>query len=94
MTDNPPIKIYVKIIENKIPFRIKKKYYLKFLTPETMKLLGSSKRKVTKVKNDGNVPHLKITDVAVVNCNVLNKNYQHNSEFCVHLFEIGHLVNY
>ena len=44
-TDNPPIRTYVNQIENRITFRIKKGYYLKLLTPETMKLLGSTKSK-------------------------------------------------
>ena len=30
--------------------------------PETIKLLGSTESKITKDKNDGNVPHLEITE--------------------------------
>ena len=33
-------------------------YYLKILTPETMKLLKSTKRKITKDENGENVPDL------------------------------------
>ena len=33
------------------------------LTPETMKLLGSTKNKITKDENGKNVPHLEITEV-------------------------------
>ena len=40
--DNPSIKIYVNKIENRITFVIKNGYYLELLTPETMKLLGST----------------------------------------------------
>ena len=43
--DNPSIRIYVNKIENKITFKIKNGYYLELLTPETMKLLGSTKVK-------------------------------------------------
>ena len=43
MTDNPLIRIYLNKIENRITFAIKTGYYLKFLMPETMKLLGSTK---------------------------------------------------
>ena len=39
----PSIRIYVNKIENRIPFKIKIGYYLEFLTPESMKLLGSTK---------------------------------------------------
>ena len=42
-TDNPSIIIYIKKIENRITFNIKTGYYLKLLTPETIKLLGISK---------------------------------------------------
>ena len=38
-------------------FRIKTGYYLELSTPETMKLLGSTKIKITKDKNGENVPH-------------------------------------
>ena len=54
-TDNPSIRIYVSKTENKILFRIKTEYYLDFLTSETMKLLGSTKSKITKDKTGENV---------------------------------------
>ena len=60
--DNPPIRIYVNRIENRITFRIKSGYYLELLTPETMKLLGSAESKMTKDKNGENVPHLQIVE--------------------------------
>ena len=60
--DNPSIKIYVNKIENKITFKIKNGYYLELLTPETMKLLGSTETKITKDKNGENVPHLDIAE--------------------------------
>ena len=57
--DNPPIIIYINKIENRISFKIKSGYYLELLTPETMKLLGSTESKITKDKNGENVPHFK-----------------------------------
>ena len=48
--DNPSIRIYVNKIENRVTFKIKLGYYLELLIPETMKLLGSTKNKVTKDK--------------------------------------------
>ena len=56
-TDNPSMRIYVKKIENRITFKIKTGYSLEPLTPETMKLFGSTENKITKDKNDENVPH-------------------------------------
>ena len=39
--------MYVNKIENRITFKIKTGYYLELSTPETMKLLGSSKSEIT-----------------------------------------------
>ena len=50
--------INVNKIENRITFKIKTEYYLEVLTPETMKLLGSTKSKVTKTENGENVSRL------------------------------------
>ena len=41
-----------------------------------MKLLGGTKRKITKSKTRENVPYLKVNEVALVHCNIVNKNYQ------------------
>ena len=44
-----------------------------------MKLLGSTENKITKDKNGENVPHLEITEVILVHCNMVNNDYQHDS---------------
>ena len=44
-----------------------------------MKLLGSTKSKISKNENGENVPLLEITEVALVQCSIVNKNYQQNS---------------
>ena len=44
-----------------------------------MKLLGSIKNKITKDKNGENVPHLDITEVILVHCNIVNNDYQQDS---------------
>ena len=44
-----------------------------------MKLLGSTENKTIKDKNDENVPHLEITDVVLVYCNIVNNDYQLDS---------------
>ena len=46
---------------------------------ETMKLLGSTKNKITNDEYGENVPHLEITQVALVHCNIVNNNYQQDS---------------
>ena len=77
--NNPSIKIYISKIENRITFKIKTGYYLELLTSETMKLLGSFQNKIGNNKNDENVPHLEITEVKLVHCNIVNNDYQQDS---------------
>ena len=75
-TDKPSIQIYVNKIENRITFKIKDGYCLELLTREKMKLLGSAENKITKDKNGENAPHLQITEVVLVHCNIVNNDYQ------------------
>ena len=42
--------------------------------PETMKLIGSTKSKITKDENRENEPHLEITEVVLVHCNIVNND--------------------
>ena len=62
--------------------KIKNGYILKLLTPETVKLLGSTKNKITKDKNGENLPHLEITvvfKVVLAHCGIVNNDYQQDS---------------
>ena len=59
--------------------KIKAGYYRELLTPETVKLLGSTKSKKTKDKNGENVPHLEITEVVLVDCEIVYSDYQQDS---------------
>ena len=52
-------------MENRITSRIKTGYYLEFLLPETMKLVGSTKGKIGKDKNGENLPQLEINEVGI-----------------------------
>ena len=79
-TDKPLVQIYVNKIENRVTFKIKKRYSLEPLTSETMKLLGSTENKITKDKNGENVPHLEIIEVMLVDCNIVNNDYQQDSK--------------
>ena len=53
--------IYVNKIENRITFKIKTRYYLELITSQIMKVLGSTKNKITSDENGDNVLHLEIT---------------------------------
>ena len=66
-------------IQNRIAFKIKDGYSLELLTPETMKLLGSTKNKISEDKNGENVPHLEIIEVVLVNFSIANNDYQQDS---------------
>ena len=44
-----------------------------------MILLGSTENKIANDKNGENVPHLEITEVALVHCNIVNNDYQQDS---------------
>ena len=79
VTDNPSIMIYVNKIENRIMFKIKTRSYLELLTPETMKLLGSTKSKITKDKNGENWPHLETTELILVHSDIADNDYQQYS---------------
>ena len=68
-------------MKNRIMFKIKTRYYLKLLMPETMKLLGGTKSKITKDENGENVPHLEITEIVLIHCNIVNNDYQQDSRF-------------
>ena len=78
-TNKPSVRIYISKIENTVTFKMKDGYSLEFLTPETMKLLGSSESKRCKDKNGQNVPNLEITEVVLVHCNKVNNDYQQDS---------------
>ena len=85
-TVNPSIRIYTNKIENRITFKTKTGYYLELLTPETMKLSGSTKSKITKDKNGKNVPYSEVTKVVLIHWNVVNNTYQQKSKVLPALF--------
>ena len=66
-------------IKNRIIFKIKTGYKLELLSEETMQLLGSSKKDIGKNKDGEIMPNLEIFEVGLVNCNLVNNNYQQAS---------------
>ena len=61
-------------------FKIKTSFKSELLTPETMRLLGSTKKAVDKDKNGEGVPKLESVEVVLVHCNLVNNNYQQTSK--------------
>ena len=90
----PLVQIYVDKIENRITFKIKNGYSLELLTPETMKLLGTAENKITKNKNGKNVPHLEVTEVVLVHCDVVNNDYQQDSKCYVNYMKFPQQIIY
>ena len=68
LSENPPIQIYRSKIKNRIVFKIKTGYKLELLTPETMKLLGSTKKDADKDKDGENEPKLESVEVVLLPC--------------------------
>ena len=96
LTENPPIKIYPNKIKNRIVFKIKTGYKLELLSPETTKLLGSTKKDVDQDKNGEDVPKLESVEDVLVHCNLLNNSYQQASKVLftfVQNKQIGQLIN-
>ena len=63
-----------------IVFKIKTGYKLELFTPETMRLLGSTKKDVDSDKNNENVPKLEPFEVVLVHCNLVKNDYQNTSK--------------
>ena len=59
-----------------------------------MKLLGSTKSKITKNENGETVSRLEITEVVLIHGNIVNNNYQQDSRVFYTFVPNSHLVNY
>ena len=70
------MRIYINKIENRTAFKIKTGYYLKILTPETMKLLKNTKSNIDKNEKGKNKLNLEVTEIVLAHCNIANNDYQ------------------
>ena len=96
MTENPTVEIYPNGVKNKIVFKIKTGYKLELLTPETMKMLGSTKKDVDKDKNGEILPKVESLEVLLVHCNLVKNDYQHTSKVLISFVankQFGELIN-
>ena len=80
LTENPPVQIYPNKTKNRIVFNVETDWKLELLSPETMKLLGSTKKGVDQNKDGEDVPKLESVEVILVNCNLVNNSYQQASK--------------
>ena len=94
--DNPPAQTFTNKIKSRIVFKIKTDYKLQLLSPETMKLLGSTKKEVDQDKHGEDVPKLESVEVVLVHCNLVNNNYQQASKVLFTFVpnkQVGQLIN-
>ena len=80
LSENPPIQTYLNKIKNRIIFKVKTGYKLELLSPEAIKLLGSTKNDVDKDKDGEDVPKLESVEVALSHCNLVNNSYHQASK--------------
>ena len=96
LTEYLPIEIYPNKIKNRIVFKIKTGYKFELLTPETMRLLGSTKKDSDQDQNGEDVPKLESVEVVLVHCNLVNNNYQQTSKVLFTFVpnkQFGQLIN-
>ena len=81
LTTIPPIHVYVNRINSGLVFKIKDGYNLELQTPETIKLFGNTKKKqIHMTKNGEKVPSNEIGTVVLVQCNLVDNQYQQKSK--------------
>ena len=61
-------------------FKIKDGYKLELQAPETMKFFGSIKNLIDKTKNREKERSLEVFEVVLVQCNLVDNQYQQKSE--------------
>ena len=80
LTENPPIEIYPNKFKNRIAFKIKTGCKLELLTPEAIRLLGSTRKDFDKDKDDENILELESFEVVLVHCDLVKNDYHHTSK--------------
>ena len=96
LTENPPFQIYPNKIKHRVVFKIKTDYKLELLTPQTIKLLVSTKKDFDLDKNSENVPNLESVEVVLVHSNLVKNDYQHSSKVSFSFVpnkQFGQLIN-
>ena len=76
----PPIHVYINRNNNRLVFKIKGGYKLELQTSETMKLFRNTKKLAGKTKHEQKVPRIELVEVVLVHCNLVDNQYQQNSE--------------
>ena len=91
LTANLPVEIYPNKIKNRIIFKIQTGHKLDLLTPETMRLLGSTKKDADADKNGEIAPKLEFLEIfqcIVIQPKMITNTHQ---KFCLVLLQINNL---
>ena len=76
LTAVPPIYVNINRINNRLVFKVKDGYKLELQMPERIKLFGSTQKLIDKMKNEEKVPSLKVVEVVLVQCYLVDNQYQ------------------
>ena len=68
------------MINKRLVFKIEIGYKSELKTPETIKLFGSKGKIVDETKKGENVPRLEVTEMVIVQWNLVEKQFQEKSE--------------
>ena len=77
---NPPFQIYINRINKRLVFKTKDGYKVELQAPEIMKLFDWIKKFIGKTKNGKIVPHLEVVEAVLLQCNLVDKQYQRKSK--------------
>ena len=95
LTTIPSIHVYINRINYRLEFIIKDGFKLELKTSKTMKLFCSTKklRKSDKTKNREKVPILEVVEVVLVQCNLVDNQFQQKRE-ALYTFTSNKSYNY
>ena len=80
LPNNSSFQTYINRIKKQLVRKIKDGCNVELQRPKTMIIFGSTKNLMDKTKNGENVPSLEVVEVALVQWNLVDKQYQQNSE--------------
>ena len=66
LTATPPIYVFINRINNRLVFEIRDGYKQELRTLEAIRLFGSKKKLIDKIKNWKNVPSLEVVEVVLM----------------------------
>ena len=66
-------------MKTELRLNLRQDIFWNFWHPKQRYYLETLKQNITEYKNGGNVPHLEITEIVLVHCNIVNNDYQQDS---------------